>query len=191
MEITDQEKSILLDLLHRCHEQKKWTNAERFMVDHEDEMDVINKLIEDGLINRVNGYSELQVTFAVFYLLNDPLLDEMLIVMNAIFYKFRGHYKHNLSEPYLISDLADDVGVGRDLVIECVLYLKDFFSVGGATDKSQPDAFYTATIRMLDYKEFSDVIAVQNSYLKRKNSYQADSKPLLPDQMCRKTTHGY
>ena len=53
MEITEQEKSILLDLFNRCHEQKKWVNAERFIIDHEDDIDIVKNLVKKNLIKIV------------------------------------------------------------------------------------------------------------------------------------------
>ena len=184
MEITDKEKSILLDLFYRCHEQKAWTHAERFMIDHEDDIDVVNNLIKKDLIKVVSQYREYRISFGVFTLLEDPVIDETFQYMQKIFYALKEHYKKNMQEPYLIKDLSADLNIDRGYIVECVLYLKGLITVCGTTDTTEDDAFYVVTPRMLDFKGFDDVIALQHHYWRvNAPAQEEEPKKLLPQQI--------
>lgn len=184
MEITEQEKSILLDLFNRCHEQKKWVNAERFIIDHEDEIDIVKNLVKKNLIKIVTQYSEYRISFGVFTLVEDPVIDEMFQYMQKIFYALKGHYKKHLQKPYLINDLSADLNIDRGYVVECVLYLKGLITVSGTTDITEDGAYYVLTPTMMDFKDFDDVIARQHHYWRMNAPAQEEEpKKLLPQQI--------
>lgn len=165
MEISEQEKNILLDLFYRCHEQKEWINAERFSADHAKQLGVIKDLVRKNLIKNSSGYRQYRITFGAFILLEDPIINKMFISMQKIFLALKKHYIKDLQEPYLMNELAKDLDLKREDIIECLLYLKHIIIIGGTTDTSTADAFITVTNNILDFEDFDAVIERQKYYL--------------------------
>ena len=185
MDITEVEKTILLEIFHLCHEQKKWVNAERFMVDHEDHVEIIKGLVKRDLIRKVSHCMEYRVVFGVFVLIEDSVMDEMLDYMQAVFDAIKAHYKKELQEPYYLKNMASDVSIDQAYIVECILYMRELISVYGTTDLSQDDAYIAASSSMLDFKSFDDVIDRQYYYWRLNAPKKVEPKKLRPQQIDR------
>jgi len=189
MEISEQEKNILLDLFYRCHKQKEWVNAERFSADNAEQLGVIKDLVRKHLIKNSSGYRQYRITFGAFILLEDPIINKMFISMQKIFIALKEHYIKDLQEPYLIDDLAKNLNLKRGDIIECLLYIKHIIIIGGSTDTSSTDAFITVTNNILDFEDFDAVIEQQKYYLNQHNTMAAkkeDTAKLRENQIHKK-----
>ncbi len=184
MDITKQEKKILLDMFNRCHENKAWAHAERFRVDYDDEIDIVKSLVGKGLIKEVTQRTEYRISFGVFSLIEDPIIDEMLLSMRKIFYAVKAHYKKFIGEEYLIKSLAHDLDFDQEHLVECVLYMKSIVGICGSTDITLEDASYSISPSIMGYKNFDDVIEREYGHWRMNTSVPEDApKKLLPKQI--------
>ncbi len=183
MNIDKQEENILLDLFRCCHDQKKWVDSERFIADHAESIDVIRRMVNRNLIIESTRNGTYHVSFGVFDLIDNSLFNKMMSDMQTIFYALKNHYIKNLQATYSVTDIAMDLDLEHDHLIECVLYLKEIVSINGSTDWFSPDADFTVSQSILDFKDFDDVIDRQTQFWAAHQEKRSEPKTMRSDQI--------
>ena len=182
MDISDKEKTVLIDLFTQCHEQKRWVSADQFAGDHADESDIIDHLKRKNLITWDTGEDTYHVKFRVFLLVEDQLLNDTLYVIERVFNNLRDLYIENTGGGFNLDDLCKQINQKRPQVIEALLYLKEIAPFSVSPDLDSPDAVVIPSHVFTKYAGFNAIIDEQLGYLDQAVDLPEENKRLRSNQ---------
>jgi hypothetical protein len=182
MEISDKEKTLLIDLFTQCHAQMRWVSAERFAEDHADESDIIDHLKRKNLISWDTGEDTYHIKFRVFLLVEDQLLNETLYVVERVFNNLRDLYIEDTGGGVRLYDLCKQINQNRAQVIEALLYLKEIAPFSVSPDLESSEAVVIPSHLFTKYPGFNAIIDEQVGYLDKAVDLPEETKRLRSNQ---------
>ncbi|MGB5679750.1 MAG: hypothetical protein WBN36_18400 [Gammaproteobacteria bacterium] len=182
MEISDKEKTLLIDLFNDCHTRQQWVSAEAFSAEHADEIEMIESLKRKNLISWDTVTDTYHAKFRVFLLVEDKLLNETLYVIERAFNNLRDLYIEDSGRGIRIDDLCKKMHQPRAQVIEALLYLKEITPFSISPDLDSADAVVIPTHVFMKYVAFNAIIDEQLGYLDTNVDLPEETKRLRSNQ---------
>lgn len=168
--LDDESLSILKDIFRLTQEACAGVDAPNFRANHEDSLDVLNRLESYGLLRKDN--ERYWVSLVGLPLLSDQEADALLLTFEKLFAALRHFYKSNQRDQLSLADLAKIVKVPLDEVRRCLSYMVEGSWWGGrSTDfYASAEAFIKPSEAILGYKTFHDVILQMQQWARQRIS---------------------
>lgn len=150
--------SIMRDIFNLTQETSAGVDMLNYRANHEDQLDVIDKLESSGFLRKEN--ERYWVSLIALPLLEERKAKDLLSSFEKIFDALRRFYKSNQRDQLKLTDIAGIVQLPLNEIRECLSYMVEGSWWGGrSTDfYATEDTFIKPSEATLKYKTFHDVI---------------------------------
>lgn len=167
--LDDQAMAILADIFRQTRRTNSGVDALSYRANHEDLLDLIDKLERDGFLRKEN--EQYRVSLVVLSLINDDEARSMLDEFEKIFGPLKKHYKTAPHDPLKLTDLSNSVKISIGDLKEFLSYMVEGpWCEGHNVFYASEDAYVKPSESILRYKRFNDVIAKLQEWAKQRVS---------------------
>lgn len=158
MTLSEQEKALLAEALHRGGEGERTFPASRFRADHGDHLPLLDGLQERGLIQREHDKDIYWIPLATLALLDDEAAKRILATLPKLYTLLREAYEKDLDRPIPMDRIADELQMSRHELARLVAYLRDPGVITSTSDPMAPDGVIVPTEKVLEHQTFEDLL---------------------------------
>lgn len=173
--------SILEGIFKLTKETNTGVDAPSYRANHEDQLDILDKLERDGFLRKEN--EKYWVSLVGLSLLDDQKAKDLFSKFEKLFDVLRKYYKTNQRDQLKLTELADIVQMPVDEVRECLSYMIEGSWWGGRSSDfyGTQEAFIKPSESILKYKSFHDVIAQMQEWMSRRISGRINQEKSLAE----------
>lgn len=152
---------ILADVLEQTQDSLDGLNAERYRIDHIDDLERLDSLMRKNLLIADYAKDTLRLGPVGLYFIRNATRDALLADIERIVDYLRNQYREtpDQSHPVRLANIAEELAIDRRRVEECLDYMRHIVPYGGSVNMSDPEAFVNPTEMLFCFDRFEGVIA--------------------------------